>query len=76
MAAAKTGSLACVKLLLYHDANLSYSYTNILVSNVTASCLAKKHHHPIVEQYLKKCQSKLLKCSSVSASYVVTMDYS
>lgn len=58
MAAAKKGSLDCIKLLLYHGANLYYSFSNILVSNVKAWHVAKKARHTVVEQYLKNCESK------------------
>ena len=58
MAAAKRGSLDCVKLLLYHGANLYYSYSNILVANVKVWHVARKERHPVVEQYLRNCESK------------------
>ena len=58
MAAAKVGSLDCVKLLLYHGANLYFKYSSLLFSNVRVWDVAKKEHHSLLEQYLKNCGSE------------------
>jgi ankyrin repeat protein len=57
--AARKGSLSCVKVLLYHgaDVNLSVRSKNRL-QNHKVWYYAKKAGHLQVEQYLRKCSSK------------------
>ncbi len=55
MAAVKSGSLGCVKLLLYHGANISYQYSNVFSKNVNVINIVRKEHHVVLEQYLKDC---------------------
>ena len=53
MAAAKQGSLPCVKLLLYHKADLFYRHVT-LTKNYNICTFVKKNS--MLEQYLKNCQ--------------------
>lgn len=58
MAATKIGSLDCVKLLLYHGANLYYKYSNVLMPSVRVWNVARRMNHTVLEQYLKNCDRK------------------
>ena len=57
LVAAKKGSFSCVKLLLYHGANINHSFKYKL-QNQFAWHVAKKSGHSSLEQYLRKCRSK------------------
>lgn len=60
MAATKRGSLECVKLLLYHGANLYYRYSHVLVHNVKVWHVARKNNQQVLEQYLRNCDCESL----------------
>lgn len=55
--AAKKGCLSCVKLLLYHGADVNHSVRHKL-KNHKVWYFAKKAGHLLVEQYLRKCYSE------------------
>ena len=57
MVAAKKGSVECVKLLLYHGADINCS-ARVKLATVKAWNVAKKAGHLQLEQYLRKCHSK------------------
>lgn len=69
LVAAKKGSLDCVKLLLYHGANINHS-VKIKLKHQYASYFAKRSGFSALEQYLKKCQSKCRDDSKVSECHV------